>query len=80
LLYRQQQDNAGNLIEMTPGWHIGHFDGVRYFYKEGGGGGYHCEMRLYPSTGIGSIIMANCTNFNTRKYLNKLDAAFISNE
>ena len=80
LLYSQHKDNAGNPIEMTPGWHIGRLEGIQYFYKEGGGGGYHCEMRLYPTAGIGTIMMVNCTNFNTRKYLNKLDVAFISNQ
>lgn len=58
---------------MTPGWHIGSGHGGRYYFKEGGGGGYHCEMRVYPSQGIASVIMVNRTVFNSRKFLNALD-------
>jgi CubicO group peptidase (beta-lactamase class C family) len=72
--YRQQQTKEGKLIEMTLGWHIGELkNGERYFYKEGGGGGYHSEMRIYPEKRIGSIIMVNKTNFNSKNFLNTLD-------
>jgi len=57
---------------MTLGWHIGDNDKVRYFYKEGGGAGYHSEMRIYPDQGIASAIMVNKTNFNSKKKLNYL--------
>jgi len=76
LLYTQQKNHKNEPIEMSLGWHVGNLDGVQYFYKEGGGGGYHCEMRLYPSIGIGTIIMVNRTNFSSKKYLNDLDKAF----
>lgn len=78
LLYTQQKDNAGDPIEMSLGWHIGNLKDIRYFYKEGGGGGYHSEMRIYPSQGIGSVIIVNRTNFNSKKYLNTIDDVLIS--
>jgi D-alanyl-D-alanine carboxypeptidase len=78
LFYTQQSDNSGNPIEMSLGWHIGYLNGSKYFYKEGGGGGYHCEMRIYPSQKTGSVIMVNCTNFNSTKYLNTLDGLVLS--
>jgi hypothetical protein len=62
---------------MTLGWHMGELDGVRFFYKEGGGGGFHDEMRLYPSRGVGTVVMANATGFRVRKCLNEIDRAFV---
>jgi CubicO group peptidase (beta-lactamase class C family) len=79
LFYTRQNDNAGDPIEMTPGWHIGELDQVRYYFKEGGGGGNHSEMRIYPSYGIGSVIMVNMTNFDSNDYLNTLDQVMITN-
>lgn len=77
LFYTQQKNNESEFVEMTLGWHIGDFEGVRYFYKEGGGGGFHCEMRIYPEHEIASIIMVNKTSFNSRKTLNILDKEFL---
>ncbi|MFX0198129.1 MAG: serine hydrolase domain-containing protein [Candidatus Hodarchaeota archaeon] len=76
LFYSQQKNNEGKLVEMTLGWHIGDSERTKYFFKEGGGGGYHCEMRIYPDQEIASIIMVNKTNFNSKKYLNILDKNF----
>lgn len=77
LLEAQQRDHRGNPIPMTLGWHIGQTNGVDYFFKEGGGGGFHSEMRLYPAQGIGSVVMVNNTEFSTTALLNTLDAGFI---
>ena len=41
----KQTDGMGRPIPMTLGWHIG--NGTAYFFKEGGGGGFHSEMRVY---------------------------------
>ena len=77
LLYTQQRVSGGGPIEMTLGWHVGELDGVRFFYKEGGGGGFHDEMRLYPSRGAGTIAMANATGFRVRRCLDAIDRAFV---
>lgn len=77
-LYAQQKTMSGELIEMTLGLHIGILDGVKYYYKEGGGAGFHCEMRIYPESGIASVIMVNRTSFNTNKQLSILDSNFIT--
>jgi D-alanyl-D-alanine carboxypeptidase len=76
LLETQQANNAGEPIPMTLGWHIGEVNGVVYYFKEGGGGGFHCEMRLYPSLGIASVVMVNDTQFNSSQFLNRVDAVF----
>ena len=76
LLETQQVNKKGELIPMTLGWHIGETDGSAYYFKEGGGGGFHSEMRIYPSLGIASVVMANATQFNSTKFLNKSDPVF----
>lgn len=77
LLYTQEKNNESKSIPMTLGWHIGELNGLRYFYKEGGGAGFHSEMRIYPSVGLSSVIMTNRTSFNSRKELSRIDNIFI---
>jgi D-alanyl-D-alanine carboxypeptidase len=76
-LYAQEKNNAGKPLDMTLGWHIGELNGLRYFYKEGGGAGFHCEMRVYRSAGVASVLMTNRTSFNSRKELSRFDKNFI---
>lgn len=78
-LYQRQSLNSGAEIDMTLGWHIDVLDGVTYYYKEGGGAGFHCEMRIYPENGLVSVIMVNKTTFNSRKILSELDMNFVAN-
>jgi D-alanyl-D-alanine carboxypeptidase len=77
LLETQQTDGAGKLIPMTLGWHLGKTQGVDYFFKEGGGAGFHGEMRLYPTKGLASVVMVNSTEFNSSRFLNRVDGAFL---
>lgn len=80
LLETQQTDGASRPIPMTLGWHIGETDSVAYFFKEGGGGGFHSEMRIYPTKGIASVVMVNSTEFNSTKFLNRVDRAFLGHQ
>ena len=77
LLEAQQTDGAGRPIPMTPGWHLGEAHGVAYFFKEGGGGGFHCEMRIYPTRGIATVVMVNSTAFGSTGFLNRVDRTFL---
>lgn len=77
LLYEAEKTNSGKRIPMTLGWHIEELNGLRYFYKEGGGAGFHSEMRIYPSRGLASVIMTNRTSFNSRKELSRIDENLI---
>lgn len=77
LLETQQSDNHGKPIPMTLGWHIGGTNGLTYFFKEGGGGGYHSEMRLYPQKDMASVMMVNRTNFNSNDFLNRVDGVLL---
>jgi len=77
-LYFQEKDNSGKEIDMTLGWHIGVLNDKKYYFKEGGGAGFHSEMRIYPDINLATVLMVNRTSFNTRKQLSNLDAAVIS--
>jgi hypothetical protein len=78
LLESPQTTNDGKPLAMTLGWHIGETNGIRYFYKEGGGGGFRAEMRIYSHRGIGSVVMVNRTEFSSTAFLNRVDSPFIA--
>lgn len=73
LLYDRARDGAGRELAMTLGWHVGGLDGRPYYFKEGGGAGFHCEMRAYPDRGRGSVVMVNRTSFASNAVLSRID-------
>jgi len=73
LLYRSVRTTSEAEIPMTHGWHVDVLDATRYLYKEGGGGGFHCMMRLYPERGLGTVAMTNATTFDVGALLDRLD-------
>jgi D-alanyl-D-alanine carboxypeptidase len=77
LFYAPQQTTRRRAVAMTLGWHIGELRGTRVFYKEGGGGGFHCMMRVYPQGGIGTVVMTNATGFDVRGLLDRVDPSFL---
>ena len=77
-LYSQENTNSGEKIDMTLGWHISELNNMKYYYKEGGGAGFHSEMRIYPGVNLASVLMVNRTSFNTRKQLSNLDIQVMS--
>lgn len=78
LFYQQQKNNAGQPVPMTLGWHIGEMAGVQYFFKEGGGGGFRSEMRLYPVAGIATLVIANNAAFDPGDFLRTVDKQFLN--
>ncbi len=76
LFYRQERSASGP-IAMTLGWHIGSDRGATYLFKEGGGGGFHGMMRLYPERGIGGVVLSNATAFNAGAYLDAADTQIV---
>ena len=79
LFYAQQRLAHGLPIAMTLGWHIGDRDDGPFFYKEGGGGGFHSMMRLYRGErdGIGTVVMTNATGFDVKDLLDTIDPWFV---
>jgi D-alanyl-D-alanine carboxypeptidase len=60
-MFAVQRTNDGKPIEGTLGWVTGELDGVRYFGKQGGGLGFHGNVRVYPELGIATVLLANRT-------------------
>lgn len=77
IFHSPQQSASGQPLPMTLGWHIGDADGTPYLFKEGGGGGFHAEMRLYPESGLGTVVMVSNTDFDSTSFLNRVDRVFI---
>jgi D-alanyl-D-alanine carboxypeptidase len=78
LLEAPQLTNSGTRIPMTLGWHVCRAeDGLTWLFKEGGGGGFHSEMRLYPAHGIGTVIIVNSTTFSSARALTRIDRALL---
>jgi CubicO group peptidase (beta-lactamase class C family) len=74
LLYEPSLAVPGLTIPMTLGWHVAETRAGRCFYKEGGGGGFRCLMRLYPERGLGAVVMANATAFPVHRLLDVMIA------
>ncbi len=47
------------------GWHLAGEGEMRSCYHIGGGAGYRCELRIYPSLGYGIGVMGNETSYDT---------------
>jgi len=77
LLYTPQRIRTGRVVPMALGWHLGDLDGIPFFYKEGGGGGFHCEMRVYRANRIATVVMTNATGFDVKRCLNSQDRQFL---
>lgn len=59
---------------MGLGWYTGRLDGHIYFTHAGGGGGYYCEIRVYPDLNKASVLMTNRTGFTDERLLDKIDS------
>lgn len=60
---------------MCLSWFTGELRGRKYLAHAGGGGGYYCEIRIYPEQGFGSVIFFNRTGMGDERFLDKVDAA-----
>jgi D-alanyl-D-alanine carboxypeptidase len=75
MFFEQQKDNAGEPVETTLGWHVAP-RGAGYFFKEGGGAGFHAEMRVYRTSGFASVVIANNGSFDVNGFLDATDREF----
>lgn len=64
LMLSQQQTNDGEPIPMTLGWILGELKGQRYFGKQGGGLGFHGNVRIYLELGLATVLLANATELS----------------
>lgn len=62
---------------MALGWFTGTLMNTDYVCHAGGGGGYYCEIRIYPSLGLASVLLRNKSSFGDLRLLDKIDAQCI---
>jgi len=77
-LFIENYTNNNKPTGMCLSWFSGQLNGKQYFAHAGGGGGYYCEIRIYPDLGIGSVIMFNRTGMTDERFLDKLDKYIIN--
>jgi len=65
---------------MCLGWFQGTLGTTKYFAHAGGGGGYYCEIRMYPEAGIASVIIFNRTGVSDDRILDDVDKYFFNIE
>lgn len=78
MLFEENYTKNNKPSGMCLSWFKGQLEGVKYYSHAGGGGGYYCELRIYPDINFGSVIMFNRTGITDERFLNKLDKYFIS--
>ena len=77
MLFVENRTNNNKSTGMCLSWFSGHLEGEAYYSHAGGGGGYYCEIRIYRTLGIGSVIMFNRTGMTDKRFLDKTDTYFI---
>lgn len=73
LMFTENILNNGIHTGMCLSWFKGNLSGNDYYCHAGGGGGYYCEIRVYPSLGYGSVIMINKSGMKDVRILDRLD-------
>lgn len=73
LMFRENTTSDGKATGMCMSWFKGELKNHTYFMHAGGGGGYYCELRLYPELQSGSFIVFNRSGFSNEKFLDKVD-------
>jgi len=77
MLFSENHTNRNKATGMCLSWFKGQLNGIQYFTHAGGGGGYYCEIRIYPELGRGSVIMFNRTGVRDERFLDKVDQYYI---
>jgi hypothetical protein len=63
-MFAEQHTNQGPSTAATLGWVRGELEGVPYVGKQGGGFGFHGNVRVYRSLGLATVILANRTEIS----------------
>lgn len=72
-LFRENSLDNGKLSGMCCSWFPGSLNGISYRCHAGGGGGYYCEIRIYPNSNRGSVVFLNRTGMSDERLLDKID-------
>lgn len=76
-MFTENITNNNNPTGMCLSWFTGKLNGRRYYTHAGGGGGFYCEIRIYPDPGVGSVVMFNRTGMRDERFLDKPDIHFL---
>ena len=79
-MFTPQRTSGGEVLSMTLGWVTGETAGARYFGKQGGGLGFHGNVRIYPDKGVATVFLANRTEITAGpidERSDELDAFFV---
>jgi len=76
LMWEIETTRSGKRGRTGMAWVYGDLDGIRYFSHAGGGGGYFCEIRIYPDVKRASVIMTNNTAISNQHHLDRVDRQF----
>jgi len=76
MLFTENILENGKPSKMSLSWFKGKLNGQTYF-AHAVGGFYYCEIRLYPETGYGSVIMFNRAGMSDVRFLDKVDRYFL---
>lgn len=79
-MFARQRTVDGEPTDMALGWVIGELAGARYLGKQGGGLGFHGNVRVYPELGVATVLLANRTEISADPIdarSDVLDAAFV---
>jgi len=78
LLFTENRTIKNKATGMCLSWFTGNLNGNRYLTNAGGGGGYYCEIRIYPELELGSVIMFNRTGMSDERYLDEIDKYIVT--
>jgi len=79
LLFTENYTSNNKPTGMCLSWFKGQLNGNNYFTHAGGGGGYYCEIRIYPDLGLGSLIFFNRTGMSDQRFLDRIDKIYLEN-
>jgi len=77
MIFTENHTKDNEATGMCLSWFKGQMNSNLYFAHAGGGGGYYCELRIYPDPGIGSLIMFNRTGMRNERFLDRVDKFFL---
>ena len=77
-MFQENHLNNGRPSGMCLGWFCGQLNEQFFVAHAGGGGGYYCELRLYPEKGLGSIVMTNRSGFSDERMLDRFDSFLLT--
>ncbi|MDX1910737.1 MAG: serine hydrolase domain-containing protein [Saprospiraceae bacterium] len=76
-MFQENRLENGKASGMCLGWFTGKLHDHRYVTHAGGGGGFYCELRLYPELGRGSLLMTNRSGFSDERWLDQFDGLLL---